>query len=151
METCTFSSAIGTISFMFENDVLYHLQLNSTLTPMPVTSCFEQSVVEQIHAYLAGSVKQLSIPFIMRGSSFQQRVWKVLCRVPYGRVITYGEVALKAGSPKAFQAVGSACGANTIPLIIPCHRIVAKRGIGGFGAGLEIKRKLLAIEGVFIP
>lgn len=83
------------------------------------------------------------------GSDFQQRVWQVLRKIALGKTRSYGEVAEAIGSPKAFRAVGSACGANPIPLIIPCHRVLAaNRKIGGFSGGMEWKRKLLEIENV---
>lgn len=85
-------------------------------------------------------------PFLAQGTPFQQRVWAELCRIPYGETKTYGEVAAALGNRHLARAVGRACGANPCALIIPCHRVVAGNSLGGFGGGLEIKRKLLAIE-----
>jgi len=79
---------------------------------------------------------------------FTERVLLTLRKVPAGEVTTYGRLAAKAGSPGASRAVGGAVGRNPIPIIVPCHRVVASNGIGGFGLGLECKRTLLAIEGV---
>jgi O-6-methylguanine DNA methyltransferase len=82
-------------------------------------------------------------------TEFQQRVWRALRRIAPGRTMSYAEVAASIGKPKATRAVGAACGANPIPVLIPCHRVLAARqGLGGFSAGLDWKRKLLAIEGV---
>jgi O-6-methylguanine DNA methyltransferase len=78
------------------------------------------------------------------------RVWKILHEIPFGQVRTYGQVAAAAGSPRASRAVGQACGANPIVLFIPCHRVIASGGVGGFGAGLEWKRRLLALEDVSV-
>lgn len=78
---------------------------------------------------------------------FFMRVWRVLHAIPFGKVRSYGEVAAEAGSAKAVRATGQACGANPIVLFIPCHRVVASNGPGGFGAGLSWKRRLLALEG----
>lgn len=81
---------------------------------------------------------------------FHVRVWKAMRQIPFGKVKTYGEVAELAGSPMAFRACGQACGNNPILLFIPCHRVVAANGIGGFGCGLEWKRLLLGVEGNFL-
>lgn len=92
-----------------------------------------------------------------QGSAFRQQVWRLLCEIPYGAVVTYGEIAqeiaLRSGREKmAAQAVGGAVGHNPISLIIPCHRVIAAGGrLGGYGGGLELKRRLLAWEGVSLP
>jgi len=83
------------------------------------------------------------------GTSFQQRVWNALRRIKAGKTRSYGEIAREIGNPKAVRAVGGACGANPIPVLVPCHRVLAaNRRIGGFSGGLEWKRKLLGLEGV---
>ena len=88
-------------------------------------------------------------PFDISGTPFQQAVWEALRRIPAGTVWTYGQLAAGVGHPGAARAVGSACGANPIPFLIPCHRVVASNGgLGGFGLGLTVKRALLAREGV---
>jgi len=78
---------------------------------------------------------------------FYARAWQALYEIPFGEVRTYGQVAASAGSPLAVRAAGQACGANPIVLFIPCHRVVASNGPGGFGAGLAWKRRLLGLEG----
>jgi len=86
---------------------------------------------------------------VSSGTEFQQRVWSVLREIPAGETRSYGEVAAAIHSPKATRAVGSACGANPIPLLIPCHRVLASGGkVGGFSGGLEWKQRLLMVEGV---
>ena len=77
---------------------------------------------------------------------FHLRAWRAMHAIPFGATATYGEVAERADSPLAFRAAGQACNANRIMLFIPCHRVLAANGIGGFGCGLEWKRKLLALE-----
>ncbi len=84
---------------------------------------------------------------IPAGTEFQQAVWSALKKIPRGQTRTYGEIAAAAGRPKAVRAVGSACGANPLPVFIPCHRVVAKNGPGGFGSGLPWKVLLLTMEG----
>jgi O-6-methylguanine DNA methyltransferase len=82
------------------------------------------------------------------GTKFQMAVWNELKKIPRGQTKTYGEIAAAIGRPNAARAVGSACGANPLPLFIPCHRVVAKNGLGGFGSGLPWKKLLLNMEGI---
>ncbi|MGE4488540.1 MAG: methylated-DNA--[protein]-cysteine S-methyltransferase [Kiritimatiellales bacterium] len=82
------------------------------------------------------------------GTEFQQAVWKAMKKIPRGQTRTYGELAAAIGRPNAVRAVGSACGANPLPVFIPCHRVTAKNGLGGFGSGLPWKTLLLQTEGV---
>ena len=87
--------------------------------------------------------------FDLRGTTFQKNVWKALFKVPYGVLISYGQLAEKIGKPKASRAVGNAVGENPVAIVIPCHRVVrGDGGIGGFGGGLPRKRILLNVEGV---
>lgn len=81
------------------------------------------------------------------GTEFQQAVWNAMQTIPRGATRTYGEIAETIGHPRALRAVGSACGANPLPLFIPCHRVVAKNSLGGFGSGLPWKKMLLTTEG----
>jgi O-6-methylguanine DNA methyltransferase len=87
-------------------------------------------------------------PDLGNASPFTRAVWGELQKIPAGRVKSYSEIAVAVGKPKAARAVGNACGANPLPLFIPCHRAVAKSGLGGFSGGLDWKRALLAAEGV---
>ena len=82
------------------------------------------------------------------GTPFQRRVWKAIASIPWGEVRSYAWVARKAGKPKAVRAAAAACGANPVPVVVPCHRVVASDGsIGGFSPGIAIKKKLLKLEG----
>ncbi len=91
--------------------------------------------------------RKVSVKLDLRGTDFQRKVWRELCRIPSGRTITYSELAKRVGSPRAVRAAGSACGANLISLLVPCHRVVRSGGaISGYRWGAERKRKLLAIE-----
>ncbi len=106
-----------------------------------------EGVIEQLQAYDAGSLREFDLDLDLRGTPFQLRVWEELQRIPHGEVRTYGELATSLGQRGASRAVGGANGRNPIPLIVPCHRVVASDGIGGFTGGLEWKERLLAHEG----
>jgi O-6-methylguanine DNA methyltransferase len=85
-------------------------------------------------------------PFISSGTDFQKQVWAGIAKIPYGQTVTYGELAGSIGKPGSARAVGSACGANPLALIIPCHRVVGTQGLGGFAGGIAVKKKLLGLE-----
>ena len=106
---------------------------------------------DELGAYFEGGALGFSLPLDLRGTPFRLRVWSALRAIPRGQVRTYGELARELGSPGASQAVGSANGANPIPVIVPCHRVVARKGLGGFSGPMEWKQGLLALEGVCLP
>ncbi len=108
-------------------------------------------VQEQVNAYFRKALKAFTLPLDVRGTLFQTRCLSELAKVPYGQVVTYQELARRAGSPRAPRAVGQACGCNPLPILLPCHRVVAADGLGGYGGGLHVKRALLALEGVLLP
>jgi AraC family transcriptional regulator of adaptative response/methylated-DNA-[protein]-cysteine methyltransferase len=103
--------------------------------------------LEQVQEHLRGRRPDLDLPLDLAGTAFQRRVWDELRRIPYGDTRTYGEVARAIGRPAAVRAVGQACGANPVAVVVPCHRVVRTDGsLGGYGLGLEQKRKLLEQE-----
>jgi methylated-DNA-[protein]-cysteine S-methyltransferase len=103
--------------------------------------------VRQLNAYFSGKLEDFDLPLAPQGTTFQQAVWKSLCDIPYGETISYGELAKRIGNPNASRAVGLANGSNPIPIIIPCHRVIGSNGkLTGYGGGLPIKEKLLALE-----
>lgn len=120
---------------------------------------------KSLERYFKGDDITFDVALDLRGTPFQRSIWRELVKVPFGSVISYGELAIRAGSPKGARAAGSACKANPVPLIVPCHRVVTSAGgIGGFNAGLsaddkgrkgrpsgvDLKRTLLRLEGVDI-
>jgi len=101
----------------------------------------------QLRAYFAGELEQFDLGLAPEGTPFQLQVWRQLCEIPYGETISYGELAHRIGNRKASRAVGLANGANPIPIVIPCHRVIGSNGkLTGYGGGLPIKEKLLALE-----
>ena len=101
----------------------------------------------QLHAYFAGDLREFSLPLDLRGTEFQLRVWHALQRIPYGVTDTYRNIAISIGRSKAVRAVGAANGANPIPIVVPCHRVIGSSGkLVGFGGGLPLKKRLLDLE-----
>lgn len=115
------------------------------------TSPLLDAAEAQLREYFAGARRTFDLPLAPHGTAFQQRVWTALRAIPYGETRTYGELAAAIGSPNASRAVGMANHRNPIPIIIPCHRVIGANGtLTGYAGGLEIKRKLLALEGINI-
>lgn len=103
----------------------------------------------QLDQYFAGKRTSFDVALDLVGTEFQVKAWCALCRIPFGKTISYGQQAANIKKPKAFRAVGSANGKNPIPIIVPCHRVVASDGsLGGYSLGLKMKKQLLALEGV---
>lgn len=99
--------------------------------------------------YFRGKLREFTVPLAPEGTTFQRDVWNALIALPYGETTTYGEIAKKIGRPAAVRAVGAANGANPIPIIIPCHRVIGRDGsLTGYGGGIAIKQFLLRLEGV---
>jgi methylated-DNA-[protein]-cysteine S-methyltransferase len=118
--------------------------------PEKPVQVWAQLTLNSLNEVLAGRApKKLPPMDLSAGTPFQQAVWRALAEIPPGQTKSYGEIAQTIGRPKAFRAVGQACGANPIPVLIPCHRALAANGkIGGFSGGLDWKRRLLEEEGV---
>ena len=113
---------------------------------LPATSALLKTASEEIVAYLAGKLKSFSVPTETGGTQMQKAIWEMMSDIPYGKTLTYGEVAAKLKTSP--RVIGNACGANPIPIIIPCHRIVGKQGLGGYSGngGLRTKQFLLDVE-----
>jgi methylated-DNA-[protein]-cysteine S-methyltransferase len=106
-----------------------------------------RAAVAQLSEYFAGRRTSFDLTLAPRGTAFQCSVWWALADIPYGRTVSYAELARAVGRPRAFRAVGQANGANPLPIVLPCHRVIASGGsIGGYGGGVDMKRSLLALE-----
>ena len=107
--------------------------------------------LQQLKEYFAGERREFSFPLDLRGTDFQRRCWQALLEIPYGKTVSYADIASAVGSPKAFRAVGMANHHNPIPIVVPCHRVIASSGgLCGYGGGLGIKEKLLRLEGALL-
>ena len=105
------------------------------------------TAVRQLREYFAGTRRNFTVPLDLEGTEFQQQAWAAMCDIRYGQTLSYAQQAKAIGKPKAVRAVGSANGANPIPIIVPCHRVIASDGsLGGYALGLTMKRYLLALE-----
>ena len=102
---------------------------------------------EQLDLYLKGQLKKFSVPLKIEGTAFQKKVYNAMLSIPYGKVATYGELAMDVGSPKGYRAVGGACNSNPLPIFVPCHRVVGSGGkLIGFAYGIPFKKSLLEME-----
>lgn len=117
--------------------------------PAAGTSAMLRDAQRQVLSYLAGRSRTLDFPIdLSAGTPFQRRVWRAALRIPYGRARSYRWIASKVGGTRYARAVGNALGSNPVPLIVPCHRVVAHdASLGGFSCGLSVKRNLLELEG----
>jgi O-6-methylguanine DNA methyltransferase len=106
-----------------------------------------KEVLSQLKRYLKGERKRFECKLDLKGTPFEKKVWSALTKIPYGRTRSYRDIAQAIGHPRAFRAVGNANGRNSIPLIIPCHRVIESNGgLGGFGHGVKVKKRLLDFE-----
>jgi methylated-DNA-[protein]-cysteine S-methyltransferase len=106
----------------------------------------------QLEEYFSHRRTSFQLKLDLRGSPFHRSVWRRLRRIPYGRTVTYGELAARLGIPGGSRAVGRASAANPVPIVVPCHRLVGVGGrLVGFGGGIELKERLLELEGIRIP
>ena len=105
------------------------------------------TAVRQLREYFAGTRRKFAVSLDLDGTEFQQQAWAAMCGIRYGHTLSYAQQAKAIGRPKAVRAVGSANGANPVPIIVPCHRVIASDGsLGGYALGLAMKRYLLALE-----
>jgi O-6-methylguanine DNA methyltransferase len=105
------------------------------------------TAVRQLREYFAGTRRKFTVPLHLEGTEFQQQAWAAMRNIHYGHTLSYAQQAKAIGKPKAVRAVGSANGANPVPIIVPCHRVIASDGsLGGYALGLTMKRYLLALE-----
>jgi len=134
---------VGLRKIYFENG-RDHVRIDSSWEEY---SSYFKDVISQLRSYFEGELQKFDLPLAPEGTRFQLQVWNYLCEIPYGSTISYGELARQIGNPKASRAVGLANGSNPLPIVIPCHRVIGSTGkLTGYGGGLPIKEKLLALE-----
>lgn len=149
MSTRAIKTPIGPLTLEADENAVtaIHFSADGAQDASPLLDATEA----QLREYFAGARRTFDLPLAPHGTAFQRRVWAALRTIPYGETRTYGELAAAIGSPNASRAVGMANHRNPIPIIIPCHRVIGANGtLTGYAGGLEIKRRLLALEGINI-
>jgi len=149
-----FESVIGPLLIAGDSDAIHYLKFPEHGKAAKPEAGWRESAkspvgeaIRQLREYFSGKRIEFDLPLAPQGTEFQRTVWQRLQEIPYGETISYGELAKRVGNPKASRAVGSANGQNPIPIVIPCHRVIAFNGtLGGFGGGLPTKEKLLGLE-----
>lgn len=142
-------SDLGKIKIEVENNKLTFLELGVDEETSKITNESEliKLIKEELNEYFSGKRKVFSIPFELKGTEFQKKVWNELLKIPYGNTKSYKEIAESIGSAKYSRAVGNANNKNPVALIVPCHRVIGSNGkLVGYRGGLNIKEKLLEIE-----
>ena len=145
MSLCYVNSPVGMLRLSGTDKALHEVRLVPEPGPEEHPEALSQTAKE-LNAYFAGSLRAFTVPTQPVGTSFQCAVWDALNTIPYGETRTYAQIAAMIGKPGAARAVGQAVGANPCLILIPCHRVVAANGIGGFSCGVEVKRQLLVLE-----
>ena len=148
---CTIESPVGPLTITAEHGAVTAIDFGGDGGLSPNGGVLAEAA-RQLAAYFAGERREFGLPLAPQGTPFRLRVWEAMQAIPYGQTRSYGDLARDLDS--APRAIGGACGANPIPLVIPCHRVVGAGGaLGGFsgGAGCDTKRQLLALEGTHPP
>lgn len=143
-ETLSIDSPVGKFALTFEQGTLVRI------VPTRGASSKKSSSLSatELEEYFSGKRKTFTLPLGAKGTPFQEAVWKAASKIPYGKTVTYKDIARQIGKPAAVRAVGTALGANPIPIIIPCHRVVpSSGGIGQYAFGSRMKKQLLELEG----
>ena len=155
---CVMQSPVGRVLLAGNARALTHLSFQDgrhPIEPDPRWTYSEkpfQQPIRQLKEYFSGKRKAFTITLAPQGTPFQQRVWQALRTIPYGRTLSYGQIAKAIGKPKAARAVGAANGQNPVSIIVPCHRVIGSNGkLVGYGGGLSIKEALLVHESKHQP
>lgn len=149
MEFLSFVTPFGEMALGEEAGAIVRLYLPNSPTPrlMPHETPLLTEGRRQVLEYLAGERRAFDLPIAPQGTPFQKKVWDALRDIPYGHTRTYRDIAIAAGCPRGFRAVGMACNRNPIPIIIPCHRVVGAGGaLTGYAGGTQLKQALLNLE-----
>jgi O-6-methylguanine DNA methyltransferase len=147
-DALTVRTVLGPVRISYNAHGVTGIHLGGGGRSSPVPPLFARRFAAQLQRYAAGKEVRFRVPItLLTGTAFQRQVWTALCRIPYGETRTYSWLARQVKRPRAVRASGAACGANPLPILVPCHRILRSDGsLGGFSAGLPWKRKLLALE-----
>jgi methylated-DNA-[protein]-cysteine S-methyltransferase len=140
-------SPIGNIGIEANNDFIVEIELLTSRSSEGHLNPLLRQAETEIQLFFLGKLKHFTLPFQFKGTVFKQAVLHALLTIPYGTTVSYQDVAIMIGHPKAYRAVGTACATNDLPLIIPCHRVIkSDHSIGGFGARPDIKKQIIDLE-----
>lgn len=150
---CETSTPIGSLLLCGDGNALSGISFQNGRHPAAIPESWQRSdapfrdAIAQLADYFAGRRRRFDLELAPEGTPFQREVWSALTRIPYGETVSYSELARRIGRPSATRAVGAANGANPLPIVVPCHRVIGSNGsLTGFGGGIEIKRRLLDLE-----
>ncbi len=147
MEKFYYNSPIGILEITCENNCLNTLKPVEKAKTSSNETEFYKKIKTQLDEYFSGKRKVFDIKITQNGTDFQKKVWKELLKIPYGKTLSYSEIAQNIGNKNASRAVGGACNKNPIMIVVPCHRVIAKNGnLTGFAYGLTMKEFLLNLE-----
>ncbi|MCH7662833.1 MAG: methylated-DNA--[protein]-cysteine S-methyltransferase [Chloroflexi bacterium] len=153
MNFTTMGSPLGPILLASDTDGLRLINFQTGSRTVAISPDWQENAevfsdtVAQLGAYFMGDLTEFELTLSPQGSPFYREVWRELERIPYGRTLSYGELAERVGRPKAARAVGAANGRNPLPIVIPCHRVIGRDGsLTGYGGGLRFKKALLELE-----
>ena len=148
MKITLYETDLGLIKLISEDNYLLQLDLNPKDSSKSEISEFNDFVMNQLNEYFEGKRTSFDIPLKLTSQSkINELVWNELVKIPYADTVSYKDIAQRINNPKAYRAVGTAVGKNPIPIIVPCHRVIAANGkLGGFSLGIEVKKILLKIE-----
>ena len=156
----TFSTQLGTVYATLEGESLTGIYFEGGRHAPAIASDWREdataapfrSLAAQLLEYVEGERKAFDLPLAPKGTPFQMRVWSEIARIPFGRTITYAELASRSGAPDAVRAAGAATGRNPLSIVVPCHRVLGSDGsLTGYAGGMERKRRLLELEGALQP
>src|SRR5690606_29968536 len=149
-----FPSAFGEILVVGDDQAIEILNFQNSTSPHPVDPAWRRDPAlfgktrQELEAYFAGAMPEFSMSIPHGGREFQRGMWQALREIPYGKLATYRDIAQRIGRPNAVRAVGAANGANPVAVVVPCHRVIGSNGtLTGYAGGLEIKERLLQLEG----
>lgn len=142
-----YNTKIGKIKIKYDNDAITGITSAKNEKGQGIRNELTDKTVLQLEEYFDGERKAFDIPIKLMGTEFRKKVWNELLKIPYGKTVSYKDIAIKIGKPKACRAVGMANHNNPILIIVPCHRVINEnKKLGGYALGLDLKRRLLELE-----
>ena len=143
----SYETMLGSVTFFEEDGALLAISTHRTFEGIEQETPLIKEAYRQLSEYLKGERKDFDLPLLIKGTTFQQQVWKALLEIPYGETRSYKQIAMAIGNPKAVRAVGMANNRNPLLIVVPCHRVIGANGkLVGYGAGIEKKEFLLRLE-----